>query len=129
MRDIGFPKVEDVEAALEKGDLKFRLNGVKLKGSWALIRTHGKYGGDRSWLLIKHQDDWAGDVDVTEFAPLSVKSSGDLEDILAADNPDIWNSNRPAAGGQAGKMLAEIITKAAAKKSKPLRKIVKRRSS
>src|SRR6185437_10551753 len=35
------PEVEDVDAALKKGDLKFRLNGVKLKGSWVLVRTGG----------------------------------------------------------------------------------------
>ena len=28
------PESEDVDAALRKGDLKFRLNGYKLKGSW-----------------------------------------------------------------------------------------------
>jgi bifunctional non-homologous end joining protein LigD len=33
------PESEDVSAALRKGDLKLRLNGVKLKGSWALVRT------------------------------------------------------------------------------------------
>ena len=48
----------------------------------------GAAAGDaRSWLLIKHRDDWAGDVDIVEFAPLSVKSGGDFEDILAADTP------------------------------------------
>ncbi len=113
------PEVDDVDAALKKGDLKFRLDGYKLKGSWVLVRTGGRfgssYGGDgRSWLLIKHRDDWAGDVDIIEFAPRSVKSDGDFEDILAADNPDIWVSNRPAKGGETGAMLAQIIKKAAA---------------
>src|SRR3954469_4348989 len=83
------PEVDDVAAALKKGDLKFTLDGVKLKGSWVLVRTRGaggrSAGDDRSWLLIKHRDDWSGAVDITEFAPLSVKSSGNLEDILAAD--------------------------------------------
>ena len=75
-------------------------------------------GGDaRSWLLIKHRDDWAGDVDITEFAPRSVKSDGDFEDILAADKPDVWDSNRPAEGGEAGAMLATIIERAAALKA------------
>lgn len=109
------PESEDIDAALEKGDLKFTLDGYKLKGSWVLVRTAGRWagGGGRSWLLIKHRDDWAGDVDITEFAPRSVKSDGDLEDILAADQPDIWTSNRPAKGGDAGAMLASIIEKAA----------------
>src|SRR3954469_5005652 len=113
------PEAADVDAALKKGDLKFTLDGFKLKGSWVLVRTGGRGGsgsgsGDgRSWLLIKHRDDWAGDVDITEFAPLSVKSQGDFEDILAADKPDVWESNRPAKGGEAGAMLATIIERAA----------------
>src|SRR5574338_151759 len=83
------PDVDDVAAALKKGDLKFTLDGFKLKGSWVLVRTKGggwsrsSGGGDRSWLLIKHKDDWAGQVDIAESAPLSVKSNGDLADILA----------------------------------------------
>lgn len=113
------PEVDDVDAALKKGDLKFTLDGYKLKGSWVLVRTGGRWGsGDaRSWLLIKHRDDWAGDVDIVEFAPRSVKSDGDFEDILAADRPDVWVSNRPAKGGEAGAMLATIIERAAALKA------------
>ena len=116
------PESDDVDAALKKGDLKFTLNGYKLKGSWVLVRTGGRYpgargGGDRSWLLIKHRDDWAGDLDITEFAPRSVKSDGDFEDILAEDNPAVWQSHRPAKGGDAGAMLAQIIERAAALKA------------
>jgi bifunctional non-homologous end joining protein LigD len=106
------PEVDDVAAALRKGDLKFRLNGVKLKGSWVLVRTRGSDG--RSWLLIKHRDEWSGPVDITEFAPLSVKSEGDFADILAADRPEIWLSNRPAQGGDAGAMFAKIVERALA---------------
>ena len=39
------PEVDDVDAALAKGDLKFTLDGYKLKGSWVLVRTRG-YGGN-----------------------------------------------------------------------------------
>ncbi len=42
------PEVDDVDAALKKGDLKFTLNGYKLKGSWVLVRTSGRYPGARS---------------------------------------------------------------------------------
>jgi bifunctional non-homologous end joining protein LigD len=118
--DVGTwnPEVDDVEAALKKGDLKFTLNGYKLKGSWVLVRTGGRYpgarsgSGDRSWLLIKHRDDWSGELDITTFAPHSVKSGGDFEDILGDKTPDVWVSNRPAKGGDAGAMLARIIDKA-----------------
>src|SRR6187200_3181535 len=79
--DVGTwePETDDIAAALEKGDLKMRLSGFKLKGSWVSVptaglgvRTGAKDDG-RSWHLIKHKDEWAGDVDITEFAPNSVK--------------------------------------------------------
>jgi bifunctional non-homologous end joining protein LigD len=113
------PESPDVEAALKKGDLKFTLDGYKLKGSWVLVRTGGRWGGGdgRSWLLIKHRDEWAGELDITEFAPKSVKSDGDFEDILAADKPDVWESHRPATGGEAGAMLKKIIERAAGLKA------------
>jgi bifunctional non-homologous end joining protein LigD len=116
------PEVDDIDAALKKGDLKFTLNGYKLKGSWVLVRTSGRYpgardssrgGGSRSWLLIKHQDQWSGELNITEFAPKSVKSDGEFEDILAQDTPAVWTSHRPAKGGESGAMLAEIIERAA----------------
>jgi bifunctional non-homologous end joining protein LigD len=117
-RGTWIPETDDVAAALKKGDLKFQLTGFKLKGSWVLVRTGGRYAGarsggaDRAWLLIKHRDDWSGELDITEFAPKSVKSSGDFEDILAEDTPAIWHSHRPAQGGDTGVMFARIIEKA-----------------
>jgi bifunctional non-homologous end joining protein LigD len=124
--DVGtwVPEVDDVEAALKKGDLKFQLDGYKLKGSWVLIRTRGpRDPSGRSWLLIKHTDDWSGPVDVTVEFPKSVKTEdADFEDILASDTPAIWKSNRPAKGGATGAMLNEIIEKAAALKGGPTKK-------
>ena len=112
------PEIDDVTAGLAKGELKFGLDGYKLKGSWALIRTHG-YGGTRgdgrSWLLIKHRDEWSGDLDITTFAPLSVSSGFDFHEILAAEKPDLWQSRRPG-GGETGALLRSVIEKAAALK-------------
>jgi bifunctional non-homologous end joining protein LigD len=112
------PESPDVDAALRKGDLKFTLDGYKLKGSWVLVRTRGFGSGSKpSWLLIKHRDDWAGPVDITEFAPLSVKTpEADFADILAADNPAVWRSNAPAKSGDAGKLFQRIIAQAVAMK-------------
>ncbi len=78
------------------------------------MRTKG-YGdsGKPSWLLIKHRDHWSGPIDITEFAPLSVKTPGaDLADILAADTPAIWHSNPPAKTGDTGKLFQRIIATA-----------------
>src|SRR5689334_18800685 len=126
------PETDDVDAALKKGDLKFTLDGYKLKGSWVLVRTGGRYagsrGGDpnRTWLLIKHRDEWAGDLDIAEFAPRSVKSDADFPEILAADNPDVWKTTRPAGGGETGALLRDIIEKAAKIKSERVEKPAKK---
>jgi DNA ligase D-like protein (predicted 3'-phosphoesterase) len=113
------PQVDDVDAALAKGDLKFTLDGYKLKGSWVLVRTRG-YGGQRggddrgrSWLLIKHRDEWSGALDIAEFAPRSVKSDRDFAEILADDAPDLWQSGRPGKTGVTGAMLRDVIDQAA----------------
>jgi bifunctional non-homologous end joining protein LigD len=113
------PESPDVAASLRKGDLKFTLDGYKLKGSWVLVRTRGFGSGSKpSWLLIKHRDDWAGPVDITEFAPLSVKTpDADFADILAADNPAVWTSNAPARTGDTGKLFQRIIAQAVAMKT------------
>ena len=116
------PETDDVDAALAKGDLKFTLDGYKLKGSWVLVRTRGysRDGGrddGKNWLLIKHRDFWSGDVDIVRFAPLSVKSEHDFAEILAEDDPEIWRSNRPVEGGETGAMLRRIVEEAAALKA------------
>ena len=116
------PEVDDVDAALARGDLKMTLDGYKLKGSWVLVRTKGGWGGTpadgRAWLLIKHRDEWSSpELDVLAFAPLSVASGGDFADILSEDDPDVWRSNRPALSGESGALFARIVEQAMAMKA------------
>jgi bifunctional non-homologous end joining protein LigD len=74
------PEVPDVTKALQKGDLKFRLRGKKLKGSWVLVRTR-----DRNWLLIKHRDaDASAASDLTVSKPRSVVSRRTMAGIARA---------------------------------------------
>jgi len=112
--DVGTWEPEgDVDAAFRKGDLKFRLSGYKLKGSWVLVKTHGFGGAPNSWLLIKHKDEWAGPIDITTFAPLSVKTpDADFAEILQGKTPDLWLSNAPAKTGDTGEMFKKIIARA-----------------
>jgi bifunctional non-homologous end joining protein LigD len=71
--------VVDVGAALAKGELKFGLQGRKLRGSWVLVRTR-----NRQWLLIKHRDRFATTDDVTLTRPLSVVSRRTMGGIARA---------------------------------------------
>jgi bifunctional non-homologous end joining protein LigD len=48
-----------LKAGLKAGNLKFVLNGKKLKGEFALVKL--KTAEDNSWLLIKHRDEYAVD--------------------------------------------------------------------
>ncbi|MGE3844776.1 MAG: DNA polymerase ligase N-terminal domain-containing protein [Vicinamibacterales bacterium] len=116
------PEGDDIDDAIRRGDLKIRLDGYKLKGSWVLVRTRGGYGragsrtavdgeADRSWLLIKHKDEWSsGELDITEFAPLSVKSGGDFPDILTEDMPSVWISSKGHTGAPL-ESIAKIVKK------------------
>jgi bifunctional non-homologous end joining protein LigD len=70
------PEVDDVDAALAKGDLKFQLKGKKLRGSWVLVRMRS-----RQWLLIKHRDVQASTDDVTAAKNRSVVSRRTLAAI------------------------------------------------
>jgi bifunctional non-homologous end joining protein LigD len=80
----------DVEAALKKGDLKFTLHGKKLRGSWVLVRTRGFGGSSKpTWLLIKHRDQYASDVDIAQTKPKSVLSGRLLADIAKENGGDV----------------------------------------
>jgi bifunctional non-homologous end joining protein LigD len=102
----------DAEADYRKGKLKFELDGEKLKGRWMLVRSRGgKYGGDKSWLLIKENDEYAcpdGPLIVDE-RPESVASGRTLEEI-AADPDRVWESK---------KSVAENVKSGAVRKKKP----------
>jgi bifunctional non-homologous end joining protein LigD len=74
------PSQEYVSKALAKGQLKFRLHGKKLRGSWVLVRTRGP----RQWLLIKHRDEAASTEDPTVTRPLSVVSRRTMAGIARA---------------------------------------------
>jgi bifunctional non-homologous end joining protein LigD len=59
-QDKALNRIPDAEAdaaalaGLERGDLKFELEGQKLRGSWALVKMKGRE--ENAWLLIKHND-------------------------------------------------------------------------
>src|SRR6185295_16594495 len=76
------PEVPDVDAALRKGELKFRLDGEKLRGGFVLVRTRPRPGASKpAWLLIKHRDAYASTDDIAETAPRSVVSGRTLAEI------------------------------------------------
>lgn len=85
--DYGTYKPEkdiDVGEALRKGELKFSLDGKKLKGSWVLVRTR-----DRQWLLMKHRDYYTTEEEVTELAPVSILTRRTLAEIAEDEGGNV----------------------------------------
>ncbi|MDL2718848.1 MAG: non-homologous end-joining DNA ligase [Acidobacteriota bacterium] len=101
------PETPDVDAALAKGDLKFTLQGEKLKGSWVLVRTKG-WGSSKkpAWLLIKHRDAFASDEDVAESRPRSVVSNRLLTEIALDEGGDVEKASTGDPVGEVEKLLA-----------------------
>jgi bifunctional non-homologous end joining protein LigD len=109
------PESKDVEVALAKGDLKFTLRGKKLRGSWVLVRTHG-YGSKegKSWLLIKHRDEFASTRDITAEEPRSALSRRLLADIARDGGGDALK----ASSGDPQEKLKSVAKKTASNKKK-----------
>src|SRR3954451_1762333 len=89
-RGAWIPEVDDVDEALERGELKFSLKGQKLKGSWVLVRLKPRGNSSRTtWLLIKHRDRYASDSEVTTAKPRSVASKRLMKEIAGANGGNI----------------------------------------
>jgi bifunctional non-homologous end joining protein LigD len=88
----------DVDRELEKGSLKFELNGTKLKGKWALVRMRRNLEKSEkpNWLLIKENDEYAQPESapaVTDEAPNSAVTRRTIEQI-AESKDHIWDSRQ-----------------------------------
>jgi bifunctional non-homologous end joining protein LigD len=100
----------DAEAQLAKGHLKFELFGAKLRGAWHLVRS-GKAARQPQWLLIKAQDEFAGDMEADELladvTPPSAKKKPARKATSRATKPPDWTTKALAlTGARKGKLTA-----------------------
>ena len=103
-RGTWVPEVPDPEEAYRKGSLKFRLDGEKLHGRWALVRMGGRAAGERheNWLLIKERDEVAvpnSGSALVEDNPLSVATGRSMEAIANARDR-VWDSQKGEIPGE-----------------------------
>ena len=102
----------DAKAAIDAGELKFKLDAQKLKGRFTIVRTGGRRrkGDDPSarafedddgdqWLLIKKRDEYAVPGWDAEDDPQSVKTGRTNDDVKAARDA-LWNGQAPAAAAE-----------------------------
>src|ERR1035438_9134929 len=98
-----YPPGTEAEAAamLAKGDLKFRLNGKRLKGDFALVKMRGRRPGSKGneWLMIKKHDDQV--VEGYDIAAIdtSVLSGRTLDQVAGDAGSAEWKS-RPTGRGR-----------------------------
>ena len=90
--DVGTWEPEgDAHPMLAKGDLKFRLDGEKLKGSFALVHIRSRKPGNKGteWLLIKHRDEYASTENIEATKPRSAVSNKSLVDIARENGGNV----------------------------------------
>jgi bifunctional non-homologous end joining protein LigD len=117
------PETPDGRQAVEDGELKFSLDGQKLRGRFTIVRTSGRgsgrgarerressrmpfeESGGEQWLLIHKRDDASVDGWDAEDHPKSVKTGRTNDEVKEARDA-IWISHAPAS-------IAEIDLSAA----------------
>ena len=91
-------------AQLKKGDLKLRLNGHYLKGTFALVRMNDESG--KNWLLIKKEDDFSLEkFDINAFESLKNPKEKNRENI----KPEKKKKLSPESDKLAAKQLAVSV--------------------
>src|SRR6202012_5243894 len=117
--------IKTLRAGLRSGNLKFRLDGEKLQGEFALVKLHS--AEDNSWLLIKHNDDFAvhkpynsEDQVPGEIKEMRNNKSGEAAKLPAikksvtekkSPDPDIENDNAPGGERAYTPMTAKLEAK------------------
>lgn len=95
---------ERLRRELQLGKVSFFLRGIKLKGSFALVRT----STDKQWLLIKHKDRFVGGDDLLAHNT-SVLTGDTLDDVAESTNRERLAALELAPTGPAEKMPREIL--------------------
>ena len=119
-----YPPGTEAEAAamLAKGDLKFRLNGKRLKGDFALIKMRGRRPGSKGneWLMIKKHDDHV--VEGYDIAAIdtSVLSGRTLDQVAGDAGSAEWKSRPNGRGRLKAAWLADAVARLDKKKKAQL---------
>jgi bifunctional non-homologous end joining protein LigD len=119
--DAKYVPATDVEARamLAKGDLKFRLQGKRLEGDFALVKMRGRRPGSKGneWLLIKKHDEHeveGYDIDQYDSSVLSKRS---MDEIAGDEASAEWRSRPAGRGKLKAAWLADAVAKLDQKKA------------
>ena len=109
----------EAAAMLAKGDLKFRLNGKRLKGDFALVKMRGRRPGSKGneWLMIKKHDDHVVEGYDIEALDTSVLSGRTLEQVAGDAGSAEWKSRPAGRGKLKAAWLADAVARVEKKKA------------
>lgn len=99
----------NVEDGLHKGELKFILNGKRLKGKWALIRLKAK-AGEKSdnWLLLKEKDEHTKiDSGISQFTT-SIRTGRTMSEIEKGEDEKMMKNPFSKADAQLAKLVNKV---------------------
>jgi bifunctional non-homologous end joining protein LigD len=104
---------QEARAMLAKGDLKFRLDGKRLKGDFALVKMRGRRPGSKGneWLLIKkHDEREVEDYDIDHYDS-SVLTKRSMDEIAGDEASAEWRSRPAGRGKLKAAWLADAVAK------------------
>ena len=118
--DRGIFRVEgnlDALKQLERGEIKFHLNGEKLRGSFVLVRLKNSQKGNE-WLMIKHKDaaeDPGWDIEQHDGSVLTGRTLEEIKEELPPKRrasplqaAELQGARKSAMPSRLGPMLATI---------------------
>ena len=108
----------EAAAMLAKGDLKFRLNGKRLKGDFALVKMKGRRPGSKGneWLMIKKHDEYVVEGYDIEGFDESVLSGRSMAEIAGDAGSREWQSRPAGRGRLKAAWLADAVARVEKKK-------------
>jgi bifunctional non-homologous end joining protein LigD len=99
----------NVDEGLKNGSLKFRLNGKRLNGKWALVRLKPKAGEKKdNWLLLKEKDEFAKTDDGISNFDTSIRTGRTMEEIKAGTESKIIKNPFVLTNVQLAKQVKSI---------------------
>ncbi|HET8966219.1 MAG TPA: DNA ligase D [Candidatus Acidoferrum sp.] len=107
-----FSPIGDADALtqIERGEIKFHLNGEKLRGSFVLVKLkHGEKKNE--WLMIKHKDadvDQAWDVDAHDGSALTGRTIEEIADEVPPSRDPSVLSAQELEGARKMDMPAKV---------------------
>ena len=110
---------KEAVAMLAKGDLKFRLQGKRLNGDFALVHIKSRRSGSKGneWLLIKKHDDSVEEGYDIEGQDTSVLTKRTMKEIGGDEDSAEWTSSGPAGRGKLkAPWLADVLERIDKKK-------------